>query len=351
MKKCPYCSAQIADNSRFCSECGKEITQAYDCPHCGVSVGEGDAFCQNCGKSLNETTISEPIAYEEEQLKSGFKKYLPYILGGILLLGIIGYLGSMGSNEGNNNPSVVADSMAVADSVAVADEDTETSSEQEEVKLITEWYDYVFGKKEISDDVLNKFLSSNVKKRIWTEDYEGCYEYWKFRTSAQDYDPNVGDVSKIEDISVNNDGWYEVKYLDMGYNGKTTIKVENSQIVDFVPDSSWNNNETSVENSNNVESDNSNYSKYIGKWSNYIVSQGQRVKVYTAIIHNDLTAEWITYLPDGSVNTSMSFRQCVFQDGYVYFTDNGDTSIKGTPRFRLGSSGLQTADGENMVKE
>lgn len=47
----------------------------------------------------------------------------------------------------------------------------------------------------------------------------------------------------------------------------------------------------------------------------------------------------------------MSFRQCVFQDGYVYFTDNGDTSIKGTPRFRLGSSGLQTADGENMVKE
>lgn len=320
-------------------------------PHCGASVGVGDAFCQNCGKRLNEAPSSELITYEEEQPKSGFKKYLPYILGGILLLGIIGYLSSMGSNEGNNNPSVVADSMAVADSVAVADEDTETSSEQEDVKLITEWYDYVFGKKEISDDVLNKFLSSNVKKRIWTEDYEGCYEYWKFRTSAQDYDPNVGDVSKIEDISVNNDGWYEVKYLDMGYNGKTTIKVVNSQIVDFVPDSSWNNNETSVENSNNVESDNSEYSKYIGKWSNYIVSQGQRAKVYSAIIHNDLSAEWILYLPDGSVNTSMSFRQCVFQDGYVYFTDNGDTSIKGTPRFRLGSSGLQTADGENMVKE
>ena len=235
--------------------------------------------------------------------------------------------------------------------MSVEDEDTEKPSKQEEIKLITEWYDYVFGKKEISDDVLNKFLSSNVKKRIWTEDYEGCYEFWKFRTVAQDYDPNVGDVSKIKDISVNNDGWYEVKYLDMGYNGKTTIKVENSQIVDFVPDSSWNNNETSVENSNNVESDNSDYSKYIGKWSNYIVSQSQRVKVYTAIIHNDLTAEWITYLPDGSVNASMSFRQCVFQDGYVYFTDNGDTSIKGTPRFRLGSSGIQTADGENMVKE
>lgn len=75
MKKCSYCGAQIADDSRFCSECGKEITQANVCPHCGASVGEGDAFCRNCGKNLNETTISELIAYEEQQPKSGFKKY------------------------------------------------------------------------------------------------------------------------------------------------------------------------------------------------------------------------------------------------------------------------------------
>lgn len=319
--------------------------QANVCPHCGVGVGDSDVFCHNCGKSLNEVSGSEPITYEEEQPKMGFKKYLPYIFGGILLLGIIGYFSSTDSNEGDRNLSVLADS------VAVADEDVEKPSEQEEIKLITEWYDYVFGKKEISGDVINKFLSSEVKERIWTEDYEGCYEFWKFRTIAQDDNPNVGNVSKIKEISVNNDGWYEVKYLDMGYDGKTTIKVENSKIVDFVPDSSWNSNESSVENTNNVESVDSEYSKYIGKWSNYIVSQDQRVKVYTAIIHNDLTAEWIVYLPDGSVNASMSFRQCVFQDGYVYFTDNGDTSIKGTPRFRLGSSGLQTADGENMVKE
>lgn len=351
MKRCIHCSAQIADDSKFCGKCGKEITQANVCPHCGASVGEGDAFCQNCGKSLNENPSNEPTTYEEEQSKSGFKKYLPYILGTVVLLGIISYFSSKGSNEGSNNQSIVANSVAVADSEAVADEDMEKPSEQEEIKLITEWYDYVFGKKEISDNVINKFLSSKVKERIWTEDYEGCYEFWKFRTIAQDYDPNVGDVSKIKDISVDNDGWYEVKYFDMGYNGKTTIKVENSQIVDFVPDSSWNSNEISVENSNNVENVDSEYSKYIGKWSNYIVSQGQRVKVYTAIIHNDLTAEWILYLPDGSVNTSMSFKKCVFQDGYVYFTDNGDTSIKGTPRFRLSSSGLQTADGENMVKE
>ena len=246
MKQCIHCDAQIADDSRFCSECGKEITQANVCPHCGASVGEGDAFCQNCGKSLNEAPSSEPITYDEEQPKSGFKKYLPYILGIITLIAICGgwwYFNSLKAPQSNNEIAVAE--AVEADSITV--EDTEKTSERD-IKLITEWYDYVFGKKEISDDVLNKFLSSNVKKRIWTEDYEGCYEFWKFRTVAQDCDPNVGDVSKIKDISVNNDGWYEVKYLDMGYKGKTTIKIDNTKIVDFVPDSSWSNNDSSVGN-------------------------------------------------------------------------------------------------------
>ena len=102
--------------------------------------------------------------------------------------------------------------------------------------------------------------------------------------------------------------------------------------------------------SENDDNDNV-YSRYFGKWTNYIVSEGQRVKVYTATINSDLTAEWILYMPDGSINTSMNFRMCVFQDDYVYFTDNGDVSIKGTPRFRLGPNGLQTADCVDMVKE
>ena len=67
MRRCPNCGALIADDSRFCAECGKEVTQGNVCPHCGASVGEGDAFCQNCGKSLNENPSNEPITYEEEQ--------------------------------------------------------------------------------------------------------------------------------------------------------------------------------------------------------------------------------------------------------------------------------------------
>ena len=90
MKNCPYCGAQIADDSRFCSECGKEYPQGSVCPHCGASVGEGDVFCQNCGKSLNESRNGESITYEEELPKSGFKKCLPYIIGAIILVAICG---------------------------------------------------------------------------------------------------------------------------------------------------------------------------------------------------------------------------------------------------------------------
>ena len=54
MKKCPYCGAQMNDDSLFCAECGKPFPQSNVCPHCGASMNEGDTFCQNCGKKLNE---------------------------------------------------------------------------------------------------------------------------------------------------------------------------------------------------------------------------------------------------------------------------------------------------------
>ena len=63
-----------------------------------------------------------------------------------------------------------------------------------------------------------------------------------------------------------------------------------------------------------------------------------------------MTCVFITYTPDGDSNM-INLNKCVFTDGFVYFTDDGDITIKGTPRFKLGPDGLQTATGEDMVKE
>jgi len=178
MIKCPNCGAQIADDSRFCSECGKEITQANVCPHCGASVGESDAFCQNCGKSLNESRSSEPITYEEEQPKSGFKKYLPYIIGGILLLGIIGYFNSKGSNGGSSTNTIAVDSVSI--------DSTDSPSTKE---IITKRLEDIFEDvaKGNAKDCDERYFSSDFKK-IYKEvididelfAQEGSLGFWDF---------------------------------------------------------------------------------------------------------------------------------------------------------------------------
>lgn len=63
MKKCPFCGAELNDDSLFCTECGKELPMGVVCPHCGASVNEGDVFCTECGKRIDkvpQATSSEP---------------------------------------------------------------------------------------------------------------------------------------------------------------------------------------------------------------------------------------------------------------------------------------------------
>ena len=59
MKKCPFCGAQINDDSLFCTECGRPIPQGSVCPHCGASISDGDTFCQSCGKKVDESPSTD----------------------------------------------------------------------------------------------------------------------------------------------------------------------------------------------------------------------------------------------------------------------------------------------------
>ena len=74
------------------------------------------------------------------------------------------------------------------------------------------------------------------------------------------------------------------------------------------------------------------------------------MRCYSAVIYEDMTCDFITYTPNGDKNV-LNLRKCVFSNGYAYLTDNGDITLKGTPRFKLGSNGLLTVDGDEMVKE
>lgn len=64
--------------------------------------------------------------------------------------------------------------------------------------------------------------------------YDGpCYAYYTLRTEAQDSNPKTDDISQICDIETAEDGWYIVSYLDMGWSGKTRIKIVDGKIDDY----------------------------------------------------------------------------------------------------------------------
>ena len=166
MKQCPNCGAQINDDSHFCTECGKPIPQGSICPHCGASVNDGDFFCQSCGKRINELQSEspsyEPIINDEEK-KSGFKKYLPYIIGAFVLFMIIGYFSSNESNNTSSNGSVEAQVIDSVDNVSAKELTKGADYTESDIEAaIKDMYDEVFGSDE-SFEIDEKYTSSDYK--------------------------------------------------------------------------------------------------------------------------------------------------------------------------------------------
>ena len=53
---CPNCSSRVPATSKFCPECGKQLTPpsegAINCPKCGKSIPATSKFCPECGSSI-----------------------------------------------------------------------------------------------------------------------------------------------------------------------------------------------------------------------------------------------------------------------------------------------------------
>lgn len=351
MINCPSCGAQINDDSLFCTECGKPIPQGNVCPHCGASVNEGDTFCQNCGKNIKESPSIEPIIYDEEK-KSGIKQYLPYIIGAFVLLMIIGYCSS------NKSPNASSEDQ-VTDSINI--DNGKDNSEQEiqaKIDFLEKFYNEKDGREQ-SDEYA--YIKKNVTanglqnlKDLYDFDCENddCLATWVF-----DYDSgsDLGDIKSSKIIPQGgNDFLVEKEYEYAKYRVLLTIVREGDAYkIDKIQqkESSYYPPEQEGANEYVENTIDGNYAEYVGRWSHYVDYEGQRLKVYTAVIKSNNTAQFVTFLPDGSHNTTIDFNQCVFTNGLVYFTDNGDISIKGIPRFKLGTSGLETTEGERLTKE
>ena len=82
-KRCPYCHAQLADDSKFCGECGKEYPQGNVCAYCGVTVNEEDVYCEECGRNLKDGSYAS--SDYGKKLNFDYKKILISSLIGIVI--------------------------------------------------------------------------------------------------------------------------------------------------------------------------------------------------------------------------------------------------------------------------
>jgi lipoprotein NlpI len=70
--QCVHCGAQVPEDSKFCSNCGKTPYPA--CPQCGAKISGDPRFCNSCGNDLKKliipagTTVIEDEAYKGKGL-------------------------------------------------------------------------------------------------------------------------------------------------------------------------------------------------------------------------------------------------------------------------------------------
>ena len=51
--RCPNCGKDIPFGSKFCPECGYNLSATITCPKCGATLPAGSKFCPNCGEQLS----------------------------------------------------------------------------------------------------------------------------------------------------------------------------------------------------------------------------------------------------------------------------------------------------------
>ena len=176
------------------------------CKECGQMISAKAEKCPKCGKSVNEEPSSE--LYEEEVSSSGFKKYLPFALGAIVALGIVGYF--FFSHSSNNYPNEDESTNTIAiESISTDVTSTDQSLKEEIIRSLEELFDDV-----MRGDIHtynNKYFSSefnriynevdDIDKRLAEEGYIGFWDFGFWDMAQDDVKMNIAlnDVYNIKE--------------------------------------------------------------------------------------------------------------------------------------------------------
>lgn len=88
MKNCPYCNAEIEDNSLFCGICGKKLPANQFCVKCGNKRNGIEKFCPKCGTPYDSS--QEPTDDSKKETghnsKSKNSLWIAIVIGLIIVL-------------------------------------------------------------------------------------------------------------------------------------------------------------------------------------------------------------------------------------------------------------------------
>ena len=222
MKKCSYCGAQVTEDSRFCGNCGKELTNAGVCPYCGASVKKGDGFCWNCGKSLGEA----PGEVHGEAPGGNFngdgrsKKYLPYlVVGGVIVLAVIVFFFS-------SNFKIVSKSKIKSDSLALVKDKAEAKMALQEIVSKT-----IDDKMYVISNLDDYFTAEYCEN--WREgDTGGEHGFWWAET-----DDSPSKLSVVEfDLISENEAKAKVRLTGYNYVGYFDVIIKKGKDVSWLID-------------------------------------------------------------------------------------------------------------------
>ena len=267
MRRCPN-GHEVADNVKFCPTCGAEIISGNKfCTKCGSERKGTEKFCSHCGIPFDCELANERIIDNEEK-KNSFKKYLPYIIGAVVLLGIIGYSSSKDSSNNKDN-SLAVDSVSV--NTITNGENTDNTIAREALYAILSKTIGVVDDMSYPDYVrlyYSKEYKDNYNQACKKAERESC-EYPRLWWQYSDSDPERFNINEVKMISSNEAkasvdisselyiGKYEIRLIEE--NGKWVIGKVNEISVHGNPD--FNKSEESNEESyNEYHSNNNSYS-------------------------------------------------------------------------------------------
>lgn len=198
--KCKYCNADVEQNARFCTTCGKDLSVFDKCVSCGELIDKGTSVCPYCGREQPEVV---------EQTSS--KKWIWAIVG-ILLIALIGggyyYLSQNGAKTSGLAEAVDSDSIAIVET------DPQVAKEFLE-SMYKEFYEpYNLERSEVN--ILSKYFTAETMRKFYVEsDYEEgkffyCTDFLVNGKITGGDMPDYGDKVVSRTIEYESDGWFLV---------------------------------------------------------------------------------------------------------------------------------------------